>query len=201
MCSSDLTFHEKGQPLPPESQPVPLQTAYFAGGCFWGIEHRFQQCPGVADAVSGYMNGTTANPTYEDVCGHGTGHAEAVKVTFDPTRVSYSQLLDGFFRMHDPTQLNRQGPDVGDQYRSAVFTVNDAQRQEAETFKAALQASPKYQGRPIATVIEPAKTFYPAENYHQDYVERTGRACHAVNPWPEVLGTNKPAPAPSQVAH
>ena len=198
--SAALSFHEKGQPLPLESQPLPLNTAYFAGGCFWGIEHRFQQCPGVVGAESGYMNGTTANPTYEEVCGHGTGHAEAVKVTYDPSKVTFRQLAQGFFLMHDPTQLNRQGPDVGDQYRSAIFTVDAEQLKQAEALRAELQLSPTFAGRKIVTVIEPAKAFHPAELYHQDYVERTGRACHAVNPWPEVFGT--PAPkAPAAGAH
>ena len=186
--SAALQFVEKGQPLPAQSQPLALQTAYFAGGCFWGIEHRFQQCPGVASVESGYMNGRTDNPDYEAVCSHATGHAEAVKVTFDPRKVTYAQLLRGFFLMHDPTQLDRQGPDVGDQYRSAIFTVDDAQQQEAQAFKAALQLTPRYAGRTIVTVIEPAKKFHAAEPYHQDYVERTGRACHATNPWPEVFG-------------
>jgi peptide methionine sulfoxide reductase msrA/msrB len=195
--SASLTFVEKGQPIPEASRPLPLKKAYFAGGCFWGIEHRFQQCPGVVGVESGYMNGTTEAPTYEAVCDHGTGHAEAVEVLYDPSKVTYRQLLDGFFRMHDPTQMNRQGPDVGDQYRSAVFTVDAEQQREAEAFKVALQASPKFAGRGIATVIEPAKRFWPAEGYHQDYVERTGRACHAVNPWPEVFAESKaPAKAP-----
>jgi peptide methionine sulfoxide reductase msrA/msrB len=187
--SAALDFVEKGQPLPAQSQPVKTSIAYFAGGCFWGVEHRFQQCPGVVEVSSGYMNGTTENPTYEQVCEKGTGHAEAVRVVFDPARVSYRQLLDGFFRMHDPTQLNRQGPDVGDQYRSGIFTTDAEQLKEAQAFKLALQASPRYTGRTIVTQIEPAGKFYPAETYHQDYVERTGRACHTVNPWPEVLGT------------
>ena len=186
--SAALNFVEKGQPLPPESQPLALKTAYFAGGCFWGIEYRFQQCPGVVSAESGYMNGKTDNPDYESVCSHTTGHAEAVKVTYDPRKVTYVQLLEGFFLMHDPTQLDRQGPDVGDQYRSAVFTVDAEQQREAEAFKAALQLTPKFAGRKIVTVIEPARKFFPAEDYHQDYVERTGRACHATNPWPQVFG-------------
>lgn len=198
--SAALAFHEKGQPLPPESRPMTMKTAYFAGGCFWGVEHIFQLCPGVIGAESGYMNGTTEKPTYEDVCGHGTGHAEAVKVTYDPAKVSYRQLLDGFFRMHDPTQLNRQGPDVGDQYRSAVFTVDAEQQKEAEAFKAELQASARFAGRKLVTVIEPAKTFHPAEAYHQDYVERTGRACHVGNPWPEVFAASKDVPATSPQA-
>ncbi|MCE9618328.1 MAG: bifunctional methionine sulfoxide reductase B/A protein [Planctomycetes bacterium] len=196
--SAALVFHDKGAPLPLESQPVPLKTAYFAGGCFWGVEHRFQECPGVADVVSGYMNGTTENPTYEEVCAHKSGHAEAVKVTYDPSKVTFRQLLDGFFRMHDPTQLNQQGPDFGDQYRSAVFTTDEAQLSEAKAFAAALQVSPGFAGRKIVTVIEPARKFFPAEEYHQDYVERTGRACHAINPWPAVFAEKaekKEAPA------
>lgn len=198
--SAALNFVEKGQPLPPESQPLALKTAYFAGGCFWGIEYRFQQCPGVVSAESGYMNGKTDNPDYEAVCSHTTGHAEAVKVTYDPRKVTYAQLLQGFFLMHDPTQLDRQGPDVGDQYRSAVFTVDAEQQREAEAFKAALQLTPKYAGRKIVTVIEPARKFFSAEDYHQDYVERTGRACHATNPWPQVFGDaekSKAAEAPA----
>jgi methionine-S-sulfoxide reductase len=147
------------------------------------------------------MNGTTENPTYEEVCGHGTHHAEAVKVTYDPAKVTYRQLLQGFFLMHDPTQLDRQGPDVGDQYRSAVFTADAEQRKEAEAVRAEMQLSPKFAGRKIVTVIEPAKTFYAAELYHQDFVERTGRACHAVNPWPEVLKQAEASVAPSAGAH
>jgi peptide methionine sulfoxide reductase msrA/msrB len=194
--SAALVFVEKGQPVPIESQPVALKKAYFAGGCFWGIEHRFQQCPGVIGVESGYMNGSTDKPTYEQVCGHGTGHAEAVQVLYDASKVTYRQLLDGFFRMHDPTQLDRQGPDVGDQYRSAVFTVDAEQQREAEAFRVELSLSPAFAKRKIVTVIEPARTFWPAEGYHQDYVERTGRACHAVNPWPAVFGEGK-APAGS----
>lgn len=185
--SAALDFVEKGQPLPERSRPVETRTAYFAGGCFWGIEHRFQQCPGVVEVTSGYMNGRTDKPTYEDVCGHDTGHAEAVRVVYDPNRISFGQLVRGFFLMHDPTQLNRQGPDVGDQYRSAIFTTDEAQLREAEAIRASLQASPAFVGRRIVTQIEAAKPFFPAEAYHQDYVERTGRACHAVNPWPQVL--------------
>ena len=192
--SAALVFFEKGAPRPLESSPLPLQTAYFAGGCFWGVEHWFQECPGVADVASGYMNGSSDNPTYDEVCAHKSGHAEAVRVTFDPTKVSYKQLLDGFFRMHDPTQLDRQGPDVGDQYRSAVFTTDDRQLAEAKEFTAALQGAPQFAGKKIVTVIEPAKKFFVAEGYHQDYVERTGRACHGVNPWPAVFAQKKELP-------
>ena len=192
--SAALEFHEKGSTLAPECLPVPMKTAYFAGGCFWGVEHWFQECPGVADVSSGYMNGSTENPTYEDVCSHKSGHAEAVRVTYDPAKVSYQQLLDGFFRLHDPTQLDRQGPNVGDQYRSAVFTTDQDQLAQAKAFTAALQLSPRYSGKKIVTVIEPAKKFFAAEGYHQDYVERTGRACHGVNPWPAVFAENKETP-------
>lgn len=181
--SASLVFHEKGGPLPAESQPVRTETAYFAGGCFWGIEHYFQKGPGVLDAVSGYMQGRTENPTYKDVCGHGTGHAEAVKVVFDPQRITYRRLLEAFFVMHDPTQLDRQGPDVGDQYRSGIYCTSEEQANLARAYIAELQNGPAYKGRRIVTEVEPAKTFYPAEDYHQDYVEKTGRACHVANPW------------------
>ena len=184
-----LAFHAKGTPLPPQSMPVKAEVAYFAGGCFWGIEHIFQKAPGVISAESGYMQGTADKPTYEQVCDHSTGHAEAVKVTFDPSVISYRQLLEGFFAMHDPTQLNRQGPDVGDQYRSGVYAADDAQLQAAKAYIAELTARKAF-SRPIVTQVEPAKTFWPAEGYHQDYVERTGRACHVGNPWPKVLASS-----------
>lgn len=178
--SVSLTFHEKGAALPPESRPVPARTAYFAGGCFWGVEDRFQQVPGVIDAVSGYQGGTVANPTYRQVCEHGTGHAETVRVTFDPARVSYRDLLGWFFRFHDPTQLNRQGPDVGDQYRSAIFAADDEQLAEARAFVAEQQASERFSRRTIVTQIIPAAQagpFYPAEDYHQDYHVKHGGTC------------------------
>ncbi len=178
--SAALKFIEKGQPMPPESQPVPVETAYFAGGCFWGIEHYFQKGPGVIEAVSGYMQGRKDSPTYKDVCGHGTGHAETVKVVFDPKRITYRRLLEAFFKMHDPTQLDRQGPDVGDQYRSGIWTVNDQQQREAEAFIKEIQ--PRYKER-IVTQVEPAAKFWPAEDYHQDYIDKTGRTCHVANPW------------------
>ena len=197
--SAALVFHEKGSTLPPECLPMQLKTAYFAGGCFWGVEHWFQECPGVADVSSGYMNGSTDNPTYEEVCAHKSGHAEAVRVTYDPSKVSFQQLLDGFFRMHDPTQLDRQGPNVGDQYRSAVFTTDQEQLVQAKAFTAALQMSPQFGGKKIVTVIEPAKKYFPSEEYHQDYVERTGRACHGVNPWPAVFAEKKETTAVKSV--
>lgn len=151
------------------------ETATFGAGCFWGVEAAFAQLPGVIDAVSGYTGGDTENPTYHQVCSDNTGHAEAVEVTFDPSQVSYEQLLDVFWKIHDPTQMNRQGPDVGSQYRSAIFTHSPEQTASAQ---AALDARQKALGRPIATRIEPAKTFYRAEDYHQRYFERHGVSCH-----------------------
>lgn len=207
--SAALRFYERGVELPPESRPVAdfgaagaggagsrpaerssepsqadrLETAYFAGGCFWGIEHYFQKGPGVVDAVSGYMQGHVENPTYKQVCQGNTGHAETVKVVYDPARISYRRLLEAFFVMHDPTQLNRQGPDVGEQYRSGIWYTSEQQRREAEAYIAELERSGRYRGKRIVTQVEPARTFYPAEDYHQDYIAKTGRACHARNPW------------------
>ena len=152
--------------------------ATFAAGCFWGVEAAFRQVPGVVEAVSGYAGGHTDNPTYRQVCGHGTGHAEAVEVTYDPQRVTYGQLLDLFWQMHDPTQLNRQGPDVGDQYRSAIFTYGPEQEREAIASRDHEQQ--KY-SRPIVTQIVPAPRFWPAEEYHQRYFEKNGgAACHVI---------------------
>ena len=175
--SAALEFHKKGDELPPESQPVALQTAYFAGGCFWGVEDRFQQVPGVVDAVSGYQNGHTKDPSYREVCSGQTGHAEAVRVTFDPRRVSYEDLLGWFFKFHDATQLNRQGPDYGEQYRSAIFAANDDQLREAKHFVDELQKTPRYRNKRIVTQIAPAGQFYEAEEYHQDYHAKHGGSC------------------------
>lgn len=181
--SASLKFLEKGQDLPPESKPIATETAYFAAGCFWGVEHYFQKGPGVIDAASGYMQGSKDNPTYKDVCNEDTGHAETVKVVFDPKRISYRRLLEAFFVMHDPTQVNRQGPDVGEQYRSGIWTTNAQQQKEAEAFIEEQLKTDRFKGRKIATQVQPAKTFFPAEDYHQDYVEKNGRACHVKNPW------------------
>lgn len=175
--SASLQFHKEGVELPPESRPVKTQTAYFAGGCFWGVEDRFQQVPGVIDAASGYMGGKTEKPTYKQVCAGGTGHAEAVRVTFDPERVSYEQLLEWFFKLHDPTQLNRQGPDVGAQYRSAVFAANEEQLRAAQEYIRKLQDTERFEKRKIVTQVAPADTFYEAEAYHQDYHEKHGGSC------------------------
>jgi len=150
-------------------------TAILAGGCFWGVEDAFQKLPGVCEAVSGYTGGHTVNPSYEDVCRGDTGHAEAVLVRYDPARVTYEQILRRFFEIHDPTQLNRQGPDWGEQYRSAVFYENAAQRAVAEKLVARLRAL----GYDVVTQLAPAGPFYAAEAYHQDFASRTGRgACH-----------------------
>ncbi|MEL6330929.1 MAG: peptide-methionine (S)-S-oxide reductase MsrA [Planctomycetota bacterium] len=150
------------------------EKAYFAGGCFWGIEHAFRQVPGVIDAISGYMGGHVENPTYEQVCSKTTGHAEAVEVEFDPAKVGFEQLMDTFFSIHKPTELNRQGPDIGSQYRSAIFPADDAQRAAAEARIKAEDASGKWD-KPVVTAIEPMAVFYKAEEYHQRYFEKTGR--------------------------
>lgn len=194
--SASLTFVEKGQEVPEASKPVETETAYFAAGCFWGVEHYFQMGPGVLDAISGYQQGTTENPTYEQVLSKRTGHAESVKVVFDPNRISYDRLLDAFFTMHDPTQLNRQGPDVGEQYRSGIYYTSEAQQQAAEAKIEALNASGRF-SKPIVTEVEEAKEFYDAEGYHQDYIIKTGRACFVTNPWTkEELGlTDQPVEA------
>lgn len=175
--SAALRFYQKGKKLPPESRPVETQTAYLAGGCFWGIEDRFQQVPGVLDATSGYQGGTVPNPTYRQVCTGTTGHAETVRVTFDPKRVTYRQLLEWFFKFHDPTQFNRQGPDVGTQYRSAIFATNDAQLKEAKAYIEELTRTHGFGGRPILTTVAPARPFYKAEAYHQDYHAKHGGSC------------------------
>ncbi|MBS0196049.1 MAG: bifunctional methionine sulfoxide reductase B/A protein [Planctomycetes bacterium] len=178
--SASLTFIEKGQELPAESRPIATETAYFAGGCFWGVEDRFEQLPGVVDAVSGYMGGSKENPTYRDVCGHDTGHAETVRIVFDPAVVTYRQLLEKFFKFHDPTQLNRQGPDVGDQYRSAIFTSSEEQAKQAAAFIAEQQKIDRFKNRTIVTQIVDAKKagkFWEAEEYHQDYHAKHGGHC------------------------
>jgi peptide-methionine (S)-S-oxide reductase len=154
------------------------ELATFGAGCFWGVEIAFRQIPGVLDALAGYSGGTMPNPTYEDVCSDRTGHAEVVQVTFDPSRVSYDRLVDVFFTSHDPTQLNRQGPDVGRQYRSAIFYHSEAQREAAEAAKRKWEASGRWK-RPVVTEISPSGPFWKAEEYHQRYLEKRGLAsCH-----------------------
>ncbi len=162
--------------------PVETETAYFAGGCFWGIEHYLEKGEGVINAESGFMQGVVENPTYKQICAEETGHAETVRVTFDPKMISYDRLLQAFFDMHDPTEVDRQGPDVGSQYRSGVWTTSEAQQAAAEAFVKKLGASGKF-SRPIATEVERAEEFYLAEDYHQDYIAKTGRACNVKNPW------------------
>lgn len=152
--------------------------ATFAAGCFWGVEAGFRQVNGVKQAAVGYTGGTTKNPTYEEVCTDRTGHAEAVRLEFDPAEVTYEQLLDVFWSIHDPTTPNRQGPDVGTQYRSAIFFHDSEQETAARASKERLEKSGKFR-RPIVTQIVPAPEFYRAEEYHQQYFEKRGIAsCH-----------------------
>lgn len=155
-----------------------MEKATFAAGCFWGVEETFRQLPGVIDTTVGYLGGHTQNPTYKDVCTDATGHAEVVQVNFDPAKVSYEHLLDVFWSAHDPTTLNRQGPDVGTQYRSAIFFHSPEQERIARASKEKLQASGKFR-RPIVTEVTAASTFYPAEDYHQKYLAKRGLShCH-----------------------
>jgi peptide-methionine (S)-S-oxide reductase len=154
------------------------EIATFGAGCFWGVEAAFSRVPGVIEAVSGYSGGHTENPTYKEVCTDETGHAEVVQVTYDPAKVSFEHLLEVFWGMHDPTQVNRQGPDFGSQYRTAVFFHTPEQEAIAKKLKATLDASGKFK-RPIATEITAAGPFYRAEDYHQKYLEKRGAtSCH-----------------------
>jgi peptide-methionine (S)-S-oxide reductase len=150
-----------------------MATATFGAGCFWGVEAAFRQVPGVLSTAVGYAGGSLAKPTYEQVCSGRTGHAEVVQVEYDPDKVSYQQLLDVFWSNHDPTQLNRQGPDIGTQYRSVIFTHDAEQRQIAGASKAELDNSARFR-RPIVTEILPFSAFYRAEEYHQQYLEKRG---------------------------
>ena len=177
MNGAALKFIPDGSALPEESKPVKLEKAYFAGGCFWGVEDVFQQIPGVVGAVSGYMGGKTEKPTYKQVCSDSTGHAEAVEVSFAPGLVGYGDLLKVFFDNHDATTLNRQGPDYGSQYRSAIFAANAEQKKLAEAYVQKLSASDEYRGRKIVTSIESSVPFWPAEEYHQDYHQKHGGSC------------------------
>lgn len=154
------------------------ETAIFAAGCFWGTEEYFRRLPGVLSTEVGYSGGTTPNPTYKEVCTGRTAHAESLKIEFDPDKIAYRDLLRHFFRMHDPTQVNRQGNDIGSQYRSAVFYANEDQRRQAEEMILRMNAEGRY-GKPIATEVTRASTFYPAEEYHQDYLRKNpGGYCH-----------------------
>jgi len=172
-----LKFIPDGTPLPVESQPVKLEKAYFAGGCFWGVEDVFEQIPGVVDAVSGYMGGKTEKPTYKQVCTDTTGHAETVEVTFAPSIVGYDDLLKVFFDNHDATTMNRQGPDYGTQYRSAIFASTPEQKKLAEAYIQKLAASEEYKGKRIVTSVEGLVPFWRAEDYHQDYHRIHGGSC------------------------
>jgi peptide methionine sulfoxide reductase msrA/msrB len=160
----------------PDEEKTATETAYFAGGCFWGVEHRFRKEPGVISTRVGYMGGHTENPTYREVCSGTTGHAEAMEVVFDPSQTTFETLARLFFEIHDPTQVDRQGPDVGEQYRSAVFYTGEEQRKTAEKLIGML----KDKGFDVATEVTKAGTFWPAEEYHQDYYEKTGKRpyCH-----------------------
>ncbi len=153
------------------------ETAIFAGGCFWGIEHEMRKLPGVISVESGYIGGKTEDPCYEEVCAKTTGHAEAVRIIFDPSKITYETLTRNFFELHDPTQLNRQGPDVGEQYRSEIFYTNDQQKEMAEKLIALLRAK----GYNVITRITPALPFWVAEDYHQNYFGRRGRSFHCHN--------------------
>lgn len=165
-----------GQKAAPE---VKIQRAMFGAGCFWGVEARFRETEGVLGTAVGYAGGATKNPTYKQVCYEETGHAEVVLVEFDPTKISYEKLLEIFWTNHNPTTLNRQGPDIGTQYRSVVFFYGDEQKALAEKSKADVQASKKWGDKPIVTFIQPAPEFYKAEDYHQQYLEKRGLStCH-----------------------
>ena len=158
-----------------DTKDIAVERAVFAGGCFWGVEHHFQQVEGVTRVISGYTGGHVVNPTYKVICSGKTGHAEAVEVTYDPKVASYEQLARRFFEIHDPTQLNRQGPDTGSQYRSAVFYATEAERETVEKLIAALREN----GYKVVTELAPASTFYPAEDYHQDFIQKhPERRCH-----------------------
>jgi peptide-methionine (S)-S-oxide reductase len=162
----------------PEKKNNIMEKATFGAGCFWGVEATFRETPGVIDAASGYSGGHLENPTYEDICSDETGHAEVVEVIYDPEKVSYDTLLNVFWENHNPTTLNRQGPDIGTQYRSAIFYHSPEQKEIAEKSKQEWNASGRFRS-PIVTEISPAQTFYRAEEYHQRYLEKRGLAsCH-----------------------
>lgn len=164
----------------PDEKPYETAFAYFAGGCFWGVEHLFEGRTGVISVASGYMGGSTEDPTYDDVCSGKTGHLEAVQVEYDPRKVTYDELARFFFEIHDPTQADGQGPDIGEQYLSAVFYRTDEERETVDRLIALLRDK----GYAVVTKVLPATTFWKAEDYHQDYYERTGRApyCHVYTP-------------------
>lgn len=159
------------------------EKAIFAAGCFWHVEDAFSGLPGVLSTRVGYTGGDSTNPTYKDVCSGRTGHAESVEVEFDSSKISYDDLLATFWKIHDPTTLNRQGPDIGEQYRSAIFFLGEDQKNAAFSSKERLEASGRFRGRRITTQITPAKVFYPAEDYHQKYFQKRGRlGCRTCGP-------------------
>ncbi len=159
-------------------KPLKTEKATFGAGCFWGVEATFRQIKGVIDTAVGYAGGNMKNPTYEDVCTDGTGHAEVVEITYDPSKVSYDKLLEVFWSNHNPTQLNRQGPDIGTQYRSVIFYHNGSQKKAAISSKQRLEKSGKWNSK-IVTEIAPTQIFYRAEDYHQRYLEKRGlNVCH-----------------------
>ncbi len=176
----DSESRETRQPPAPNpgaeaDPPKKTAVATFAAGCFWGVEASFRKVPGVVDTMVGYTGGHTEHPTYKQVCTGTTGHAEAVQVTYDPGKVAYDDLLEVFWNIHDPTTANRQGPDVGSQYRSAIFYHSPEQEAAARESKAALRASARWGEKPIVTEVEPAGPFWRAEAYHQRYLEKQGR--------------------------
>lgn len=191
LLSLFFAYESAAKDVPAKSAEVPTKTAsdassnsqntlkqaYFGAGCFWKVQYIFSNVPGVVKTKVGYSGGNTANPTYEQVCGHGTKHVETVQVDYDPKKVSFKQLLEVFWSKHDPTTLNRQGPDVGDQYRSVIFYTDEKQKAEALQYKEELNRAHKF-SRPIVTAIEPAAKFYDAEDYHQDYFKKHGQVCH-----------------------
>ncbi len=164
-----------------------METATFGAGCFWGVEEAFRGAEGVNATAAGYAGGTLEKPTYRDVCSGSTDHAEVVQVEFDPARVSYAELLDLFWSIHDPTQLNRQGPDVGTQYRSAIFHNSAEQEKIATSSKEAIEKSGRF-GRPVVTEIKPVMTFWRAEHYHQQYIARGGPGACAISTQPDRPG-------------
>ncbi|MDZ4830378.1 MAG: bifunctional methionine sulfoxide reductase B/A protein [Phycisphaerae bacterium] len=175
--SAAMKFIKKGDPVPAESQPA-IETAYFGGGCFWGVEDAFAHSAGVVDAESGFAGGKSATVSYKQVCNGDSGHAEVVKITFDPKLVSYRDLVKQFFRIHDPTTLNSQGPDYGEQYRSAIFTTSDEQAKVAQEIVAKLATLDAFKNKKIVTQIAPVNNYVRAEDYHQDYHAKNGGSCH-----------------------
>lgn len=181
--SSETT--ETTQESPNPEIPERYQTAAFAAGCFWGVEYTYQHVPGVINTRVGFMGGHVDNPTYKQVCYTDTNHAEVVQLAYDPEKISYEQLVRIFFLIHDPTTLNRQGPDVGTQYRSAIFYQDQAQKETAEKVKAEFDQSGRFKN-PIVTEITLAGPFWKAEDYHQSYFQKNPGRCHIVN-IPQVL--------------